>query len=59
MKTAPKNVVDMYEELKELGYPVKWIIPNRSFIVKNGTLRYTGLRFGGTTFITTLYLAGS
>jgi len=57
LKTASKNVVDMYEELEELGFPVRWVIPNRSFIVESGTLRYTGLRFGRKTYLTTWLLA--
>ncbi|MBA7631566.1 hypothetical protein ES703_39098 [subsurface metagenome] len=52
MNTASKNVVDMYGELQELDFPVRWTIPNRSFIVEGGTLRYTGLRFGRKTYLT-------
>lgn len=52
MKTASKNVVDMYDELDELGFPARWIIPNRSFVVEGGTLRYTGSRFGRKTYLT-------
>jgi len=57
LKTASKNVVDMYEELQELGFPVRWVILNRSFIVEGGTLRYTGLRFGRKTYLTEWLLA--
>ncbi|GAI91867.1 unnamed protein product [marine sediment metagenome] len=55
--TVPKNIVEKYEELEMLGFPVRWIIPNRSFIIEGGTLRYTGLRFGRNTYLTKWLLA--
>ena len=51
-----KNVVELYEEFKELGFTVRWIIPNRSFVVEGGTLRYTGPRLGRKTYVTTWLL---
>lgn len=53
----PKNVVEKYEELEGLGFPVKWIIPNRSFVIEGGTLRYTGLKLGNKTYLTKWLLA--
>ncbi len=57
LNTVPKNVVEKYEELEGLGFPVRWIIPNRSFIIEGGTLRYTGLKFGSKTYLTKWLLA--
>lgn len=57
LKTVPKNVVDIYGELGGLGFPVRWVIPNRSFVITGGTLRYTGLRFGRKTYLTQWLLA--
>lgn len=56
-KTVPKNIVEKYEELEASGFPVRWVIPNRSFVIKGGTLRYTGLRFGRKTYLTKWLLA--
>ena len=57
VEIIPKNVVEKYEELEELSFPVKWIIPNRSFVIEGGTLRYTGLKLGSKTYLTKRRLA--
>ncbi len=57
LNIVPKNIVEKYEELEASGFPVRWIIPNRSFIIEGGTLRYTGLRLGSKTYLTKWLLA--
>jgi len=55
-RIIPKNVVKLFEELKVLGFPVRWTVPYRVFIVEGGTIRYVGLRRGMRTFLLPLLI---
>ncbi len=46
----PKNIVKVYEELEDLGFPVKWTLPSRVFVIEDGPARFAGLKNGRRTF---------
>jgi len=49
----PKNVVKVYEELVGYGFPVKWTLPNRVFVLEGdpwASWRFVGLKRGSNTY---------
>ena len=55
-RTIPKNIVKVYEELDGLGFPVRWTIPDRIFVIEGGPARFMGLKRGRSTFAVPLLI---
>jgi len=52
----PKNIMKVYEELEGLGFPVKWTLPSRVFVIEGGPARFAGLKRGRNTYTVPLLI---